>query len=136
MKDWREMAAKHEKEQARENRQKASEYLSRHQRRNTFDWGKLFEKKEELGYSGRRIFSDLWDASLDVLRELEVLVYPRENSFFPMGDGINLSPISSGGTRYHFSEEKEAEKYAKAKYERALYCVSVCELKRNSVNKN
>jgi len=130
-----EQAAKISGENQKRDREKALEYISEKEGKTIVDWARLFQKKAELSYSGRGIFEQIWDASLEVLKEKNVLVYPQEKSFFIMGDGIDLSPTTSWKTTLYFTDEEEAKKYTLAKYKNALYGVSICELKRNAVNK-
>ena len=123
------------KEEEKRYKKEALEYFTEKEGEVMFDWDRLFKKRRELNYSGRRIFESLWDASLQILKERGYLVFPGENSFFIMGSGMDLSPTDSSGTRLYFKREREAEECALAEYKNALYAVSICEVKRNGINK-
>lgn len=84
------------------------------------DWQAIVNLRKNLGRN------DLHDNFLLYLHAKGVLSYPVEGTFFPIGEGMDLSPmLTYCGVKFHFTNEEDAKKYAQADYGGAMYSVSI-----------
>jgi len=94
--------------------EKAGEYIFEVEGKITCDWERLIQSKRELGYQGARHFEEIFDKVLRILQNNKVLVFPQKDSYSLINDGFYIEPLTSTGTIFHFAEEDELKKYAKA----------------------
>ena len=84
------------------------------------DWQAIVNLRKNLGRN------DLHDNFLLYLHAKGVLSYPVEGTFFPIGEGMDLSPmLTYCGVKFHFTNEEDAKKYGQADHGRARYSVHV-----------